>query len=191
MKVILQRDVPKVGKGGDVVNLKDGYARNYLFPRGYAVPATGGALKELEARVTREQQRDAKMVDKATADAGKVDGKTLIILAKVGSGSRLYGSVTAQDVADTIAKDCGVTVDKRRVGLVDPIKALGTYPVPVRLHSDVTAQVVVDVTTAEELERRKIREAEEAAKAAAEAAKAAEAETPTEAAPAGEAPAAE
>lgn len=169
MKVILQRDIPKLGKGGDIVNVADGYARNYLFPRQYAVAASGGALKAHAARLEREKEKSAKLAEEAKAHAGKLEGLSLILLGKVGGGTKLYGSITAQDVAEAIARESGVTVDKRRVGLVDPIKNLGLYTVPVRLHSDIVVPVKVEVTTEEELERRKAQAAAEAAAAEAAA----------------------
>ncbi len=179
MKVILQRDLPKVGRDGEIVNVADGFARNYLFPRQFAVPATGGALKEHSARAARERERGEKLLSDAQSSASKLEGLSVTILAKVGSGTKLYGSITAQDVADAILKERGVTVDKRRVGLPDPIKTLGTYTVPVRLHSDVSVPVTVDVTTEEELERRRAREAQAAA-ASAQAAQAAQQAAPPE-----------
>lgn len=172
MKVILQRDIPKVGKGGDIVTVADGYARNYLFPRAYAVSATGGALKAHTARAEQDKARSANQLAGAQADAGKLENLTLTILGKTNTGStKLYGSITAQDVADTIAKESGVKVDKRRVGLADPIKTLGEYRVPVRLHNDVSVTLPLIVTTEEEQEKRKAQEAAAAAKAAAEAAR--------------------
>src|SRR5882724_11088418 len=161
MKVILQRDVPKLGKDGEIVNVADGYARNYLFPRRFAVSATGGALKEFQARATNEKQRGAKLLKEAETGAGKLEGLVITLTGKVGSGTKLYGSVTAQDVADAIKKERGVTIDKRRVGLIDPIETLGSYSIPVRLHSDVSTSVTVEVMTEEQIERRKV----EAAKA--------------------------
>lgn len=188
MKVILQRDIPKVGKGGDIVTVKDGYARNYLFPRLYAVAATGGALREHEARAKREAEREARNVGQAKAGAEKMQDLTLTIIGKVGTGTKLYGSITAGDLAEAIQKECGVAVDRRRIGLADPIKNLGIYTVPIRLHTDYVVSVKVDVVSPEELERRRIQAAKEAeaarvaaeaaaAAAAAEAEKAAEAET--------------
>jgi large subunit ribosomal protein L9 len=176
MKVILQREVPKLGKLGEIVNVADGYARNYLFPRQLAVSAKGGALKEHEARATREKERGAKNLETAQAGAGKLDGLTLTLIGKVGSGTKLYGSITAQDVAEEIAKKSGVTIDKRRVGLIDPIKTLGTYTVPVRLHSDVSVPIVVEVMTEEQIENRS--KAIAAAEVAAAAQPAVEAEAP-------------
>src|SRR5262249_50035562 len=158
------------GKSGEVVAVKDGYGRNYLLPRSLAVPATGGALKEVKARNAREQERGEKLLTGAQKDASKLEGLTLTIIGKVGSGTKLYGAITAQDVAEAIQRERGVTVDKRRVGLVDPIKTLGAYTIPVRLHSDVSIPVVVDVTTEAELERRKVEAAKAEAAAAAAAA---------------------
>ncbi len=169
MKVILQRDVPKVGKGGEIVNVSDGYARNYLFPRQYAVPATGGFLKEHQARAEHDKAREAKLHQVAESAAAALEGLSIIIKGKVGSGTKLYGSITAQDVAEGIKQATGIEVDKRRVGLVDPIKTLGVYPIPVRVASDISVTVQVDVTTEQELERR----AQEAALAEARAAEAA------------------
>jgi large subunit ribosomal protein L9 len=167
MKVILQRDIPKVGKDGDIVSVADGYARNYLFPRQYAVPATGGALKEHAARIAREKEREARQAHLAQASAENIKERTVTIIGKAGSGTKLYGSITAQDVASAIAEQLKVTVDKRRVGIADPIKNLGTFTVPVRLHSDITVPIIVEVVTEEELQRRKT--AAEAAEAAAKA----------------------
>jgi large subunit ribosomal protein L9 len=154
LKVILSRDIPKVGKDGEIVNVADGYARNYLFPRQYAVPATGGALRAWEARRRQEQEREARRALEAQAEAEKLANLTLTITARVGGGTKLFGSVTAQDVADAIARERGITVDRRRVSLADPIKNLGTYTVPVRLHTDIVVPITVEVITEEELRRR-------------------------------------
>ncbi len=170
MRVILQRDIPKLGRSGEVVAVKDGYARNYLLPRSLAVAATGGAMKEVQARTAREQERGEKLLTGAQKDAVKLEGLTITIIGKVGSGTKLYGSVTAQDVVEAIKRERGVTVDKRRVGLVDPIKTLGAYTIPVRLHSDVSIPVTVEVTTEADLERRKLEDAKAAAAASAAAA---------------------
>lgn len=181
MKVILQRDVPKVGKGGEIVNVADGYARNYLFPRKYAVPATGGFLKEHQSRAQHDKAREAKLHQVAETAAGKLEGLTVIIKGKVGSGTKLYGSITAQDVAEAVKEATGVEVDKRRVGLVDPIKTLGVYPIPVRLASDISVTIQVDVTTEQELERRAAEAAQAEARATQAAQEAAEAEVAAEA----------
>jgi large subunit ribosomal protein L9 len=193
MKVILQRDIPKIGKMGEIKDVSDGYARNYLFPRQLAVSATGGALKDHQSRLDREKEHTAKLLQGAQSEAEKMDGLSLTILAKTGTGTKLYGSITALDVADAIKKEINADVDKRRIGLVDPIKTLGVYKVPVRLHSDVTVHVNLEVMTEEELERRKMLAAQEAAKKAEEAAFAAAQEAAKTAAEAvaAESPAAE
>ena len=167
MKVILQRDVPKLGKDGEIVNVADGYARNYLFPRQVAVAATGGALRAYQARANREKERGSKALEEAETGAGKLEGLVITVVGKVGSGTKLYGSVTAQDIVEAIQQERGVTVDKRRVGLIDPIKTLGTYSVPVRLHTDVSTSITVEVMTEEQIERRKIDAAKAEAAAAA------------------------
>ena len=102
MKVILQRDIPKVGKHGEVVNVADGYARNYLFPRQLAVSASGGALKAHQARMDRDKEKTAKQLGDAQSHAERLQDLTLTIIGKVGTGTKLYGSITAQDVADAI-----------------------------------------------------------------------------------------
>ena len=171
MKVILQRDIPKLGKGGDIVNVADGYYRNYLAPRAYAVSAKGGALRQHSARQEYEKSRTANQLQNAQADAAKLQNLSLTIIGKANPGStKLYGSITAQDVADHIAKKSGIAIDKRRVALADPIKNLGDYRVSVRLHNDVSVSVPVAVLTEEQLERRTAQEEAEAAAAAAEAA---------------------
>jgi len=174
MKVILQRDIPKLGKGGDVVTVADGYARNYLFPRNYALVASPGALKSLAARAAVEAGKSAAKLQTAQNEAAKLQDLSLTIFGKVGNGTRLYGSITAQDLADEIKKATGVEVDKRRVGLADPIKTLGTSVVGIRLHNEVSVNISVLVTTEEEHAKRTAAEAAAAARAAeAEAAAAA------------------
>ncbi len=145
MKVILHQDVEKVGKDGEVVNVSDGYARNYLFPRKLAVEAIGGALKNIQMRQALEERRSEKLLTQANQSAQALEGKSVTIEAKAGSENRLYGSVTSQDIADAITKSLGVSVDKRKIQLIDPIKAMGTYTVPIKLHRDVQVPVTVEV----------------------------------------------
>lgn len=149
MKVILQKDITKVGKGGEVIIVADGYARNFLFPRGLAVEATGGALKNIQLQQALEERRSEKLRAQADQAAAALDGKTVRIPARTGSGDRLYGSITAQDIAEAISRDLSVNVDKRKVQITDPIKAIGSFTVPVKLHRDVTVPVAVEVIKAE------------------------------------------
>lgn len=148
MKIILQKDVTKVGKEGEVVTVADGYARNYLFPRKLAVEAVGGALKNVQLRQALEERRAERLKTQADRDAAALEGKTVQVSAKAGAGDRLYGSITAQDIADAIKTSLSVNVDKRKVQLLDPIKALGTFNVPVKLHRDVTVPLTVEVVKA-------------------------------------------
>ncbi len=149
MKVILQQDVPKVGKDGEVVTVADGYARNYLMPRNLAVLAVGGALKNVQMRQALEERRSEKLKSQAEQAAVNLTDKTVTITAKTGTGDRLYGSITAADIVDAIQSSLQVTVDKRKVQLHDPIKAIGSYTVPIKLHRDITIPVAIHVVKAE------------------------------------------
>ena len=149
MKVILQQDIEKVGREGEVVTVADGYARNYLFPRKLAVAAVGGALKNVQMRQALEERRSEKLRLQADQAATQLEGKTVKVPARVGANDRLYGSITAQDITDAIKSSLGVTVDKRKIQLADPIKAMGAYTVGVKLHRDVTVPVTVEVVKAE------------------------------------------
>lgn len=148
MKVILQQDVDKVGKEGDIVQVSDGYARNYLFTRKLAVEAVGGALKNLQMRQALEERRSEKLLTQATHSAQVLEGKSVTISAKAGSENRLYGSITSQDIAEAISKTLGVTVDKRKIQMNDPIKSMGTFTVPIKLHRDVQVPLTVEVVRA-------------------------------------------
>ncbi len=192
MKVILTRDVPKVGQDGEIVTVADGYARNYLFPRQLAVVAKGAAVKQHEARIARETAKVSDLLTSAQANGEKINGKQFQITAKANPKStRLFGAVTEADVAEAIQKDTGVEVDKRRISLVDPIKITGLYNLTIRLHPEVTVPFSVDIVTPETLEAREKarvlaeeKAAKEAAKLAADEAAKAPAETAPEAEPA-------
>ncbi len=142
MDVILREDVDKLGAAGDVVSVKDGYARNYLLPRGLAYPATDGNRRRLEA----EHQSRARRADADRAEASEVatrlEAVSLSFTMKAGEGDKLFGSVTSHDVAERLKAE-GFAVDKKAVELPEPIKALGVYKVPVRLHPDVKPEVRV------------------------------------------------
>jgi len=144
MKVILLQDIKDSGKQGDVIAVSDGYARNYLFPRKLAVAAEGGALKNLEIKKAIEERRGEKIIQQAEKDKAVIAGKDVTIQARTGNG-KLYGRITAQDIADAIGRDLGVKLDKRKINLADPIKQLGQYEVPVKLHRDIVVNVKVNV----------------------------------------------
>ena len=145
MKVILMQDIADQGKQGEVVNVSDGYARNYLFPRKLAVEAAGGALKNLQAKQALEDRRTEKMLQQAEQTAERLRDQTVTLTVRAGENERLYGRVTAADIAEAAQTSLGVTLDKRKVGLLDPIKALGEYQVPIKLHRDVTVPLKVAV----------------------------------------------
>ncbi len=171
MKVILTRDVPKLGKDGEVLMVADGYARNYLFPRQLAVVAKGSALKQHEQRIVREVEKGKTLLTTAQENGAKIEGKTYQIIGKASPRSnRLFGAITEADVAAAIEKETGVVVDKRRIGLVDPIKITGHYDLTARLHSEVITPFAIEIVTQEELDARekaRIAAEEKAAKEAA------------------------
>jgi large subunit ribosomal protein L9 len=142
MDVILREDVDKLGRIGEVVTVKDGYARNFLLPRGLAYAATDGNRRRLEAEQRQRDRRAALAAGEARELAVKLEAVSLSFTMKAGEGDKLFGSVTAADIADRLGAE-GFTVDKRAVDLPEPIKALGAYKVPVRLHADVKPEIRV------------------------------------------------
>lgn len=146
MKVILNQTVPKVGKEGTVVTVADGFARNYLFPRGLAILADKNQLVALERRQAKLAEKTAGQKASAESLKGELDGKTVRIEGKVGKDSaKLFGAITSQDVIDAIKAQLGQTVDKKQVALIEPIKRLGVHDVHLDLHREVDAIVKVDV----------------------------------------------
>lgn len=148
MKVILSQDVKNLGERGALVSVADGYARNYLLPRGLAVPATDGNLKQRRQRLTVQKSRADKLRDSAESLAERLQGLSITVRAPAGEAGRLFGSVTAQDVAEGIAVVVGAEIDKRKVELTESIKHIGTYEVLLRLHPKVTTRVEVRVVPA-------------------------------------------
>lgn len=142
MKVVLREDVDKLGKRGEVVRVADGYGRNFLLPKRLALPATAGNLKQVELEHRRRVVRGAREKDEAEELAGRLARVSCTVARKVGENETLYGSVTNADVAAFLEKE-GLPIDKRKILLEEPIKALGIYTVPVRLHPEVTAEIKV------------------------------------------------
>lgn len=140
MKIILKEDVENLGRRGDVVSVKDGYARNYLLPKGMAMRFTPGAVKVLEQERRMYEARQLKAKEDAQALAEKLEALELSILKRAGDQDVLYGSVTPTDVADLL-KEKGFSVDKRKIVLHEPIKKLGEYEIPIRLHPEVAPRV--------------------------------------------------
>jgi large subunit ribosomal protein L9 len=142
MRVVLREDIDKLGRRGEVHEVAAGYARNFLLPKGKALPATDGNMKRVEQERRRYAVRQAKEKEDAAAVGRRIAGVSCTIVRKVGENDQLYGSVTASDIAEYLAKE-GVEIDKRRILLEEPIKALGIYTVPVKLHADVQGEVRV------------------------------------------------
>ncbi len=147
MKVILTQDVKNLGKKGEMVTTTDGYARNFLFPRKLATEANAQAMTELKNREDSQNHKIKVEKEAATDAANKLSGKTVKITAKAGQGGRLFGSVTAKEVAETIKKDFGITVDKRKITVSD-IKAFGTYQAQAKFYQGITADFSVMVSEA-------------------------------------------
>jgi large subunit ribosomal protein L9 len=144
MRVILIRDVPSLGRSGEVREVKDGYARNYLLPRGLAAPATERNLESLAHTREAAQQREARALREASALKQRLESLVVEVRARAGEEGRLFGSVTAQDIAEAVTRK-GVEVSKKQVDLAEPIKTAGFYKVPIRLHHGQTAMVEVNV----------------------------------------------
>ena len=148
MEVILRDHVENLGRRGEVVKVADGYARNYLLPRNLALPATDGNKKRVEKERKILETKETEERQSAEAIASRLSALELSIARKVGENDQLYGSVTNADIAELL-KEKGFEIDRRKILLADPIKALGENTVPVKLHRDVTAQVKVTVSKAE------------------------------------------
>jgi len=144
MKVILTEEIRGLGTRGDVVTVKDGYARNFLLPKNLAREATTGNLKQIEHERRKWALLASQEKDAAQKAADKVKGAKVQIEKRVGEHGHLFGSVTANEIADALAAK-GIEVDKRRIELAQPIKSIGVHDVEVRLHRDVTAQIQVEV----------------------------------------------
>ena len=147
MKVILTADVKGTGQKNEVLNVSDGFARNYLFPRKWAVEASPAAVKEIERKHALEEKLEAERRAEAMGRAAALKGKEIRLTAKCGEKGRLYGSITAQEVADALKAQHGVDVDKRKVE-VEPIRQTGEYDATVWVYSGITAKMKVVVTAA-------------------------------------------
>lgn len=149
MKVILISDVENIGSVGDVKDVKNGMARNYLFPRKLAVKATESNLKAWESRIEAVRLRKTEILENAQEFAEKLKGLEISIPAKSGEGDRLFGSITSQNISDAL-KEKGFEISRRDIELDSTIKALGTYTVAIKLHTDVTPQITVNVVEEEQ-----------------------------------------
>lgn len=152
MKVILSNDIDTLGKKGDVVEVSPGYARNYLVPKGLAMNATKGALKQAEMMQRARAEAETKAKEEAAAKVSKLAATPVYISARAGEEGKLFGSVTNSDVARGITEQLDEAIDRRDVLLEDPIRSLGTHQVEVKLHEEVNALVTVEVIKHEEEE---------------------------------------
>ena len=148
MKLILTQEVSGLGTAGDVVEVKDGYGRNYLMPRGLAIAWTRGGEKQLEAIRRGRSVRDIADLDTAQAVKSRLEAAPVRLSARAGNAGRLYGAVTPADIASAVSAAGGPAVDKRRIEMGNPIKTVGAHSVTVRLHPEVAATVQLDVAPA-------------------------------------------
>ncbi len=148
MRVVLRDDVENLGQKGDLVDVADGYARNYLVPRGLALKASAGSQKQSDAMRRNREARERRERESAQALAAQFEGRTITIKARAGGEGRLFGSVTSTDIAEAVQKQTGAEIDRRKLALEEPLKELGGIDVQVRLHPDVVATVHVEVEAA-------------------------------------------
>jgi large subunit ribosomal protein L9 len=148
MKVVLKQDVKKLGKKGELVEISDGYARNFLFPRNLAIEANNQAMNELKNAESSKQFKIDTQIKQANAAKAKLEGQVFSMKAKAGSNGRLFGSVTSKEVAQEIKNRYSIAVDKRKVSLDTDIKAFGTYNAKVKLYNGIVANIKVQVSEA-------------------------------------------
>jgi large subunit ribosomal protein L9 len=151
VRIILAGDIETLGRKGDVVTVADGYARNYLVPKGLAMVATKGTLRQAEDMRRAREERERKRKEEAAAKVAVLASEPVYISARAGEGGRLYGSVTSSDIARAVAEQLEEAIDRHNVRLEDPIRRLGTHQVEVHLHEEVNALVTVEVISHEDV----------------------------------------
>ncbi len=145
MKVILLKDIKGTGKKGDIKEVSDGYARNFLFPKKLAVAANNTAVKELNEKNKSQEIKAQKEYEAAVELGKKMEEMNVVIYSKAGDGGRLFGSITSKDIAEQLKKQHSIEVDKRKISLDEPIRVLGSRFVEIKIHQKVTTKVRVDV----------------------------------------------
>ncbi len=148
MKVILLKDIKGTGKKGDVINASDGHARNYLLPKGLAIEANAGNLNAKQNKDRKEEEERQRILDEAKTLAKKIEDVEVKITAKVGSNGKLFGTITSKEIHDELIKQFDINVDKKKITLKNPIKAIGTFDVELKLHKKVNAELTVKVIEA-------------------------------------------
>lgn len=146
MKVILLEDVKALGKKGQIVNVNDGYARNFILPKKLGLEATGKNLNDLKLQKANEEKVAQQILDEAKELGKKIEAGKVELAIKIGEGGRAFGSVSSKEIAIAVKEQMGYDIDKKKIQLKDSIKTLGTHTVPVKLHQKVTAELKVNVT---------------------------------------------
>ena len=149
MRVILIKDVKKLGAIGEIKEVSDGYARNYLIPQGLALEATATRLKETEERDLKKQKQKSKEEAAARALQTKLEGKTVNLRARTGGSDKLFGAITVKEIAEALQKEYGAQIDRKKIELKEPIKHLGTYDAKVKIYPAIQAQIQIIVAAAE------------------------------------------
>ena len=149
MKVILKKDIKGTGKKDEIINVTEGYARNYLFPRGLAVEATPGNLQDLERKQKSQEQKEERELQQARELGEKLKKVHLKIPVKTGEGGRLFGSINNRDIGEILEKENGLKIDKRKIEVEGTIKELGTYAITVKLHPQVAVMMQIQIIEAE------------------------------------------
>lgn len=145
MKVILLEDVKSLGKKGQIVNVNDGYARNFILPKKLGLEATGKNMNDLKLQQANEEKKARELLAAAQDFASELETKSVVIRMKAGEGGKLFGSVSSKEIATAFREQCGVEIDKKKIQMDDSLKAFGVYDVPVRLHPQVTGTLKVKV----------------------------------------------
>lgn len=145
MKVILQQEVKKVGKKGDILEVSEGYARNFLLPKGLAVQATSTNLNAVNQQKKSEERKQQQAVDEATLMAAQLSKIEVSIAVKIGEGGKLFGSVTGKDIADALKKYHNIDIDKRKIELKETVKGLGDYEAVIKVHPEITSKIKVHI----------------------------------------------
>ena len=146
MKVILQKDVKNVGKAGEIVEVSEGYGRNFLLPRKLAVPATAANVNEAKQKAGSAAHRKAQEADESKLMAAQIAKVEVTIPVRVGDGGKLFGSVTGKDVAEALNREHGITVEKRKIALSTEVTGVGEYEAVIRVHPEMTSTIKVHVT---------------------------------------------
>jgi large subunit ribosomal protein L9 len=147
VKIVLRSDVDHLGRKGDLLEVADGYARNYLVPRGLAMKATRGGVAQAESMRRSRAARDSRDQEAAEELASRLQATPIRVGARAGEGGKLFGSVTNTDLADAVRSQAGIDLDRRTIELDEPLKELGPFEIPVRLHPNVTAALTVEVVS--------------------------------------------